>query len=100
MEPVSPSHIPGFSPHAHQMLEIWASMSPPDPIEELKDQQERRTKKARIDIAILRFVETFFSESIKTSGYFTSASTGAQDENRTHDLRITSAFKVNEPKPA
>ena len=67
-------------------------MSPPDPIEEPKDQQVRQTKKARIAIAVLRVVETFLSGSIKTSGYFTSASTRAQDENRTHDLRITSAL--------
>ena len=88
MEPVSSSHSPDFSPHAHQMLEMWASMSPPDPIDDPNDQQERRMKKARTDTAILRFAETFFSESIKASGYFTSASTGAQDENLTHDLRI------------
>ena len=50
---VSFSHIPGSSPQAHQMLEMWASMSPPEPIDELNDQQASVIKNPKIAIAVL-----------------------------------------------
>jgi len=68
-------------------------MSPPEPIEELNDQQLSVMKKLRTAMTRYLVFVVLRSVSIKTSDYFTSASTGAQDENRTHDLRITSAFR-------
>ena len=68
-------------------------MSPPEPIEELNDQQLSVIEKLRTAMTRCLVFVVFRSVSIKTSDYFTSASTGAQDENRTHDLRITSAFE-------
>ena len=67
-------------------------MSPPEPIDELNDQQLSVMKKLKTAMMRDLVFVALRSVSMKTSDYFTSVRTGAQDENRTHDLRITSAL--------
>ena len=79
MEPVSFSHIPGFSPQAHQMLEICASISPPEPIDELNDQELSVIKKLKTAITTIRFVFGLVLVSIKISDYLRSSQGEVQD---------------------